>query len=531
MNTIKRKLKGWTLRSSVLTILLISACDNGFEEMNKNPNAFTDPVIGSLFSYNIIRTAGSSDDNTLYPNDKLAGAMMQIFASLNPYQWTGDKYLKKAGYTDGLFNAVYNVELKENTQIIALTKDNPEMTNYYNIARIWRVYILHRATDMYGDVPYFDAGKGYTDGIYKPAFNKQSEIYADMLKELEEAAGNLDPGKPTFGAADYLYSGNLGKWKTFAYSMMLRLGLRLTKVDLAMSETWVKKAIAGGVMQSNDDIAKLNHSSGGELNYYWDGRELQGGEGVPPSEEGKGYGKMAQTFVSHLKNTSDPRLPFYITLWPGNADPTKLPISTNPDDQKGLPSGYDAASIKSIIPGWTDESYAEYSEINLHTVAHDATPSIFLSYNEVKLYLAEAALRGWDDGDPKTYYEEAVTASMQMGSLYPGSFSISQAEIDQYLADNPYVAGTFDEQMEQIHTQFWVSQFMNNMEIFANWRRTGYPTLTPTNYPGNETGGTIPRRIPYPQSEASINTENYQAALDAQGPDLWTTRVWWDKEE
>jgi hypothetical protein len=530
MKNIKQQFTRLTIQGSLILILLASACDSGFEEMNKNPNAFTDPVIGSLFSYNLIRTAGSSDDNTLYPNDKLAGAMMQIFASLNPYQWTGDKYLKKAGYTDGLFNAVFGVELKENVQILTLTKDDPQMVNYYNIARIWHVYIMHRATDMYGDVPYFEAGQGYTEGIYKPKFDKQEDIYADMLKELDEAAKNLDPSKPSFGSADYLYGGDVAKWKTFAYSMMLRLGLRLTKVDLTLSETWVKKAIAGGVMQSNADIAKLNHSSGGELNYYWDGRELQGGEGVPPSEEGRGYGKMAQTFVSHLKDTKDPRLPFYITLWPGNADPTLLPTSTNPADQKGLPSGYDASSIKSIIPDWTDDSYAAYSEINLHTVAHDATPSIFLSYNEVKLYLAEAALRGWDSGDPKTYYEEAVTASMKMGPLYPGSFSIPQAAIDQYLVDNPYTGGTFEEQMEQIHTQFWVSQFMNNMEIFANWRRTGYPKLTPTNYPGNETGGTIPRRIPYPQSEASINTENYKAAIDSQGPDLWTTRIWWDKE-
>ena len=530
MNYIKRKCTSTTLRAGVIAVLLLSACDNGFEEMNKNPNAFIDPVIGSLFSYNIIRTAGVNDDNTLYPNDKLAGAMMQIFASLNPYQWTGDKYLKKAGYTDGLFNAVYYAEMKENTQIIALTKDKPELINHYNIARIWRVYIMHRATDMYGNVPYFEAGQGFTNSTFKPKFDKQQDIYFDMLKELDEAAKNLDGSKESYGAADYLYGGDVSKWKTFSYSMMLRLGLRLTKVNLALSEEWVKKAIAGGVMQSNADIAKLNHSSGGELNYYWDGRELQGGEGVPPSEEGKGYGKMGQTFVSHLKNTKDPRLPFYITLWHGNADPTKLPSSTDPSKQKGLPHGYDASSIKSIIPDWTDNSYAEYSEINLHTVAHDATPSIFLSYNEVQLYLAEAALRGWYSGDPKTYYEEAVQASMEMGPLYPGGFSISQATINAYLADNPYVAGTFDKQMEQIHTQFWVSQFMNNMEIYANWRRTGYPKLTPTNYPGNETGGTIPRRIPYPQSEASINTVNYNAAIADQGPDLWTTRIWWDKE-
>jgi hypothetical protein len=257
----------------IISSCLLNSCDKGFEAMNQNPNAYTTPVIGSLFSYNVVRTAGASDDNTLYPNDKLSGAFMQYFASLNPYQWTGDKYLAKTGYSDGMFNAGYNVELKENSQILSLTNGKADMVNQYNIARIWRVYILHRVTDMYGDVPYSQAGEGYTQGLYKPKYDRQSAIYDDMLKELEEAGQNLDASKPSFGAADYVYGGNTAKWKTFANSLMLRLGMRLTKVDVVKAESWVKKAISRGVMQSNADIAKLNHTDGTSLNFYWDGRE------------------------------------------------------------------------------------------------------------------------------------------------------------------------------------------------------------------------------------------------------------------
>lgn len=517
-----------TIAIAISSLLLVS-CDKGFKNMNVNPNSYNTSVIGSLFSYNIIKTAGSDDDNTLYPNDKLAGAMMQYFASLNPYQWTGDKYLPKTGYSDGLFNAVFNVELKENEQILALTKSDPSLINEYAIARIWHVYIFHRVTDMYGDVPYFQAGQGYTNGIYKPKYDRQSDIYPAMLSLLDSAANDLDPSKASFGSADYLYNGDPTEWKRFAYSLMLRLGMRLTKVDPANAAVWVKKAIAGGVMQSNADMAKLNHTDGSELNFYWDGEELRGGEGVPPSAKGLGYGKMGQTFVNYLKNTNDPRLPFYITLWPGNADPSQLPTSTLPSVQKGLPNGYDYTSIKTLIPGWTDDLLATYSEINLNTVASNSTPSIFQSYAEVEFYLAEAALRGWGPGDAKTHYENAVTASMQVETLYPGGSSIPSSAISAYLSAHPYTGGTMDQQMQQIHTQLWVSLFMNNMEVYANWRRTGYPVLVPVNYPGNATGGTIPRRLPYPQSEATLNTDNYKAAVQAQGPDLFTTRVWWDK--
>jgi len=107
--------------------------------------------------------------------------------------------------------------------------------------------------------------------------------------------------------------------------------------------------------------------------------------------------------------------------------------------------------------------------------------------------------------------------------------TITPAAITAYLTSNPYKTGTMEEQMKQIHNQFWASSFMNNIEVSANWRRTGYTQLTPTNYPGNETGGVIPRRLRYPESEASLNREAYSAAVAKQGADLFTTRVWWDK--
>jgi hypothetical protein len=518
--------KNLYLKIVVISCILLFSCDEGFEEMNKNPNAYVEPTIGSLFSYNISESV-SSWGRTLYSHGKLVGCYVQVFSSLNTTQWPGDKYFSPRYYEDELFNSTYST-MKETAQLIHLTKDNPDLLNHHNIVRIWRVWVMHDVTDVYGDVPYFDAGKGYIDGVLKPRYDPQSEIYADMLKELDEAAGALNPSLPSFGSADFLYNGNTEQWKRFAYSMMLRLGMRLTKVDPAMAETWVKKAIAGGVMQSNADVARLPHTDEGSLNFNKFSREMWRGEGCPPAARGKGYAKMGETFVSHLVNTNDPRIPFYMALWQGNANPDLLPEYTDPDLQKGLPHGYDYSSIRDLIPDWNEDMQADYSEPNLHSICSPSAPTIFQSYAEVKLLLAEAALRGWGPGNAKTHYEDAVRASMQMPLLFPGNFSISAEQVNGYLEGNPYVEGTFDQQMEQIHTQFWVSLIVDNLEIWANWRRTGYPVLTPTNYPGNATGGQIPRRIKYLNQEASVNTENYNEAVQRQGPDDYLTRVWWD---
>ena len=79
-----------------------------------------------------------------------------------------------------------------------------------------------------------------------------------------------------------------------------------------------------------------------------------------------------------------------------------------------------------------------------------------------------------------------------------------------------------------IGNQYWVATFLNFWETWANWRRTEYPLLTPVNYPGNDTGGTIPRRINYSRTEASNNIDNYNAASERIGGDKMTTRVWWN---
>jgi hypothetical protein len=508
--------------------LSLTSCDKGFEEMNKNPNAYTEPVLNNLFSSVIIN---GFDGPSTYQS-KNAGCFVQYFASLNPGQWPADKYVYKQNYNDGLWRHRFTSPNREAVQILSLTKDNPELVNQYNIARIMRTQALHYVTDMYGDMPYFEAGLGFLDRTYKPKYDRQSDIYADMLKELDEAALALDPEKPSYGAADFIYSGDPLKWRTFAYSLMLRLGMRLTKVDPGMAETWVKKAIAGGVMQSNDDIAKLAHTSASATNWNAESKTLQGAEGPNPAAMGKGYCKLNKTFVDRLQATNDPRLPFYSTLWKGNINIADLPAASEPSIQKGLPGGYDHATIRELYPDWTDNDQQKFSEPNINTVLHLDAPTIFQSYAEVEYLLAEAALRGWGPGTPAEHYNKGVIASLQSQVLYPNGMNVQDATTaaNNYLAENPYTGGDFETQMEQIHSQYWVSMFLYSMEAFSNWRRTGYPELPPTNYASNQTGGVIPRRLLYPIAEQSLNTENYNAAIAVQGADLFLTRVWWDKE-
>jgi hypothetical protein len=158
-------------------------------------------------------------------------------------------------------------------------------------------------------------------------------------------------------------------------------------------------------------------------------------------------------------------------------------------------------------------------------------PTFVLTYAESELLLADAAQRFSIAGSAATHYHDGVKAAITYLSQYDVAATVSDAAAEAYLTTNPYVAANG---LSMINTQYWVltSTMLDFYESWSNWRRTGFPALTPVSYPGNNAGGTIPRRFPYPiVIEAGTNTANYNAAHNAvQGGDVLTSRVWWDKQ-
>ena len=535
MRYVKFKCIGFALSALCVVALSLTSCDSGFEEMNTDPNAYTVPDFSTLFTTSLIRTVGTGTTDRNRTNMKYLSGAMQFHATLQTF-WYGEKGIVNA-QTGNFFETVYTSHLRELEEVISGTTDNPDLINQNAMARIWKVFALHRVTDAYGDVPYKEATLGSTDGIYKPVYDKQSEIYPWMLQDLDNAINQLDPSMSSFGAADVIYGGDVQKWRTFGYSLMLRLAMRLTKVDQGMAQEWAQKAVSGGVMQSNEDIAKLEHTPTGPNTWNWDARELKR-ESLPEGNQGAGLVKMGKTFIDLLQENEDPRLPFYATLWEGNINSQQSQViteTTKPELQKGLPNGYDPATISDAIPGWSNSLLTEYSEPNTATIANFSAPSIILSYSEIEFLLSDMALRGWGAGTAEEHYENAIRANMESSNLFPNSnlspMEITESEISDYL--NAHIlTGTQQEMTDQIYTQFYLADYMylDFFEAWSTWRRTGVPELAPINYPLNTTGGEPIRRLMYSYDEKALNSENVEAAISAQGPDTYTTRVWWDVE-
>jgi hypothetical protein len=239
----------------------LQACDKGFETMNTNPNASANLTPAFVFTKSLLDGAGDVLN--------LLQGTMQYTTSYNDVAGFGAKYiLSQSQQSWTVFNNAYPKEINEIQQVIEKVSADPEQVNLLSCARIWRVYCFSRITDIVWRCTLFASRPGLYKLQLQTCVRPQQAIYADMLKELDEAATAIDPAKANFGAADLIYNGDMTKWKKFSYSLMLRLAMRMTKVDLTTAETWAKKAIAGGVITEDADIAKVTGyvSAGQDIN-------------------------------------------------------------------------------------------------------------------------------------------------------------------------------------------------------------------------------------------------------------------------
>ncbi len=516
---MKKKLFKYYLFLVIGVSGVFSSCDKNFGDINRSVDFVSTPNLDFMLPDIELTIL----DNTYYcMGDFVAAYVMHV-----TNRKTFEAITIPGGYQGYHFEWAYPNPFRNVIDFIDRSGKDPERINYKCIGRIMKAYVAHQLTDTYGDIPYFEAGKGYTDQIFTPRYDRQQDIYNDMFKELEEAALAFDNNKMKLTTSDIIYNGDLGKWKRLAYSLMLRLGLRIMKADAVKGKAMIDKAIAGGLLQNNADNFMVkylpNSSSGGTTN---------------PTSNGQPHifirypdnYRLTSPFISRLKGTKDPRLPVFAML---PASRTSYGAgSKDTAVQQGWPPFGDRSETPPY-PSIPSADRLKYSTANNATFGRYDAPYIHLSYAQTQFQLAECVVRGIiSSGNAKTYYENGVRAAMDQLKNYGSEGVIPTGKVDDYLVLNPYNPATPEAALEQINTQYWIETFFNWYETFANMRRSGYPKLyenllPPTAHPANQ-GATLPRRLTYFAAEVASNP-NIQEVFKRQGPDVTSTRVWWDK--
>ncbi len=519
----------------ILLFLTLISC-NKFGDLNVDPTKSSqiDPANQLIFSQLWFSGDLGTQERT---NAIVLVPMMQQFGGAY-YTRIGAMYIKDVTRMWVLWENSYPNEVVNIVDATTRTNNVPGKTNLNAMCRIMKVYTFARLTDLYGDIPYSEAGNGFTTQITKPKYDSQESIYNDFLKELKEASAQLDVTKDKV-PNEVFYKGDVLKWKKFANSLRIRLALRLVKrnPDLAKAEVVDAYNANGGVFTSNADICMTKH-----LDIQNNYADLRGNSASVAINQQTAMVKIVSTFLNQLKNTSDPRVNVIPRAYRQN-NPLK------PFEREDISAQIKASvlGINGTIAGRyvyedfnspvaiTLASGATYSAINgdskfeiNNCFIRNNAPFLHLTYAELELLLADATVRFGVNlgGDAASHYRKGVEAAMAQLSLYPGAPTIAAADVATFLNLNPLVVGT---ELKQINTQLWIALMLNGPELFANWRRSGFPELVPT--PNIEsTVTTIPRRFQYPLSEKEQNATNVQAAISIIGEDDWTKRVWWDKQ-
>lgn len=461
---------------------------------------------------------------------------IQHDAGIDGY-YNGDKYLNSISNFGGYFAQQYPASVQPVVELYHLTANNPKYANLHQISRIMKALIFERITDLYGDVPYFQAGLGYYERIYQPAFDPQKDIYTDLLKEVSQAVDSLntsaDADLPTGDIIYYTNGDQIGAWKKFGNSLLLRMAMRYTKVDPATAQKYVAQ-VQGQTFESNDDNAIVQHTPQSTETFNRDAQTILGND--------SGGIKINKTLVDTMKFNKDPRLHVIAYIYKNNGRSDTLS-----KDQVGLPGGLISGGLNPLFNiaiqdsvYWKKHGLIGYSTINSNLLNISA-PTLVLTYAQTELLLADAAARWGSLADAATHYKNGVSAAITQLSAYGGGATISEAVANHYRDAHPLSTTSKEVALSQINYEYWICCFMDEYEAWCNWRRTdnkttfvtatgarGYPSLVPVNYPGNATGGTIPRRLNYPQDQQVSDGAAYKEAVSRQGPDNLKTRMWWD---
>lgn len=472
------------LYSIVALSAIAISCDNNTSDFNNNLDASYEVKAEVLFTNAQL---------------ELVNQITTPSVNLNPFRffsqyWAQTTYNDESRYrlttrnvSDNHWNNLYrNVlgNLESSKSIINTEGVSIEQKNKLAIIEILEVYTFQIIVDSYGDVPYTEA---LNPAIKLPKYDDDATIYPKLIARLDAAIANLNLSSGSFVNSDVLFNGDVTKWKLFANSLKLKLGINLSDANPVLAKTTVEAAFNGGVILNNSQNATFKYPSAAP-NY-----NPLFGDLVASNRNDF---VAANTLVNVMNTLTDPRIGVYFNSVGGSY----------------IGGTYGAAN----------NNFTAFSQIGNKFRGADL-PSELFEATEVNFYLAEAAARGFIVGNSTEYY---YNSAIQSSFEYWGLSSASAA----YLA-KPNVAYTtaLGTWQQKIGTQAWLAYYNRPFESWTTYRRLDYPALAAPSNAVSAANGLVPKRLTYPAGEATVNGTNYQAAIAAMGENRLRGKIFWDK--
>lgn len=462
------------------------SCTKDFTTINTDPNTAANALPESFLAPALYEAVVSGQNRA----KSLTNELMQVYVPTSGTEGV-HRYIIMPKQSNYIWDSYYGI--LNDFRYMHESASNIGDKNFMAIAWILDSWVMSTLTDAFGDVPDTEATKG-RDGVFQPAFDRQEDIYKRIFVRLDSANMWLGEGTAMSDeqkALDPMYQGDIAKWRKFGNSLYLRLLMRVAgRSDEAVQKfrEICSNASTWPVFTSNADAAILRMTTTPPL--------VSAFYNLRPGDFSSG--SYSEFFIETLLYWGDPRLEIWATQ-------ASLGVYA------GIQSGY--------VPGPVPDVHSSY-----HASLQNA-PLLgnILNYAELKFIQAEGAIRNYISADQaEALYDTAVVNSIRLWEV---------AVPESYL-ERPGVKWensiSKEQKIAKIITQKYFSTFFTDFQEWNDYRRTGYPDLTPYTGAGVQNGGKMPSRFKYPVYVQGLNQKNYNHAVEAMGGDDINVKVWWN---
>lgn len=507
------------LTGTILLVGLACACSKSYLNVNNsNPNQVTSISPNLLLAGTLNTTASIvTTDFPFLGCYQGYWTISQGFSDITDYA----NYNFSTNFGQNIWTDVYG-NLGNIAQIEAAARADSSLVLYSAMAKMIKALNFQILVDVYNDIPYTDASSPLN--IY-PRYDNADTVYQHLVMTIDTAIGminsaSLSATQPT-GSDDIMFAGNMTAWKQFGNTLKLRMLLHQAGLTAKASyiqdrladiagegdgflvsgeNAWVNPGYSQNNFQQNPFFASFGFTStGGAASNY-------------TSFKANIYS------INFFNNTNDVRIGYdYAPLTGYAGNPPYLYVGA-PFGTIGLPSPSSASSIGAYMPATATSPAGP--QVGL--LQNDGQSCPILTATESLFLQAEAAQRGWIQGDPETLYEQAITESYAY-LLVTNAATAASTYYSQPIRDVGWNASP--NKLEAIIVQKWAAMNGIDMEeVWSDFRRTGFPSdLPPSNSP-NALSKTPPVRLLYPQIEYQTNSAN----VNAEGTiNQFTSKIFW----
>ena len=528
-----------------------------FLDVNKNLNSPT-PEKASV-SYLLSSVERAIANNTALGTG--LGNTMSVYVHQMTGRVAADRYGAGSAGWDGLYAALANLN------VIIRNGTAETRFAYAGIAKILKAYTYSILVDVYGDVPFTEFDQ--FPEIKQPKFDKGVDIYPKLFALIDE--GIADINNPAFNiskpaADDYIYKGDLAKWRKAANTLKLKLYTQVRLVQNVQTEIRALLATPANLINSQAESFIMpygpfaatddRHPAYGDYN-----ATQRGGQLFSPWL----YEIMKGRNPNILSGNPDPRIPYYIynqklpTALPENCTEFRdggfitILFGSNGNCRDGSNSA--TYSLFGLYPAggrFEDNTGRTITSLGALNAGTGAVPHQFITYAD-RLYLeAELINVGLALGDQKAVFTQALSESFKQVDyiintyIKPGNAGAAQTVplIDTMAATTAYKnaviaafdAGSTAKKLEYIITEKWINRIENPVDSYTDYRRTGYPILFSPAPVGTVTSVTAPDGKVTPVSNdrrypLSLPFNNNEIALNSNAPPQKVPedyKVFWD---